>query len=188
MGYANTRKILKAGLIGLSTAALLANWAFVRANTTTASYRFLPFPDSLTHYETEIFRLVDSSHSTDPQTKISYYDQHLAQQFNAVTKSFSNLDKRLKQKLLSGPAAKGKYIEIGDNHYILYSVCQAHWCNVTNMYLLYQPEKKRMVGRLFYTCDTHEFGDLNKEEADAINRIAPPNADPGDCKFAKEIR
>lgn len=186
MGKTNARKILIAGLTGLSIAIFLSNWMYALANTTSASYRLLPFPESLKHYEIEIFRLVDASHSTDPQTKTSYYDPHLSQQFNAIAKSFSNLDKRLKQKLLSGPAPRGKYVEIGDNHYILYSICEAHWCNVTNIYMLYQPEKQRMVGRLLYACDTHEFGAPNNKELEAINQIAPLNVDPDDCKFAKE--
>lgn len=180
------KRFLKAVVTSLSTAIVLANVMDVCAGTTSAPYRFLPFPESLKRYEIEIFRLVDASHSIDPNNKISYYDPHLSQQFDSITKSFSNLDKRLKQKLLSGPAPRGKYLESGDNRYILYSACQAHWCNVTNVYMLYQPEKQRMVGRLLYACEAHEFGGPNNSEMEVINQIAPLNLDPDDCKFAKE--
>ena len=182
----NLKRFVKIGLCGFATALLLSNWVGVFAkNMSTDSYRSLPFPNNLKHYEVEIFRLVDASHSTDPKTKISYYDPQFAKLFETVVKNFSGLDKRLKQKILSGPAPQGKYIEIGNSPYIFYTICQAHWCNVTNLHILYQPGKQRIAGRLLYECGIHEFGDVSKEEMQVINQISPTNVDDEDCKFVK---
>jgi hypothetical protein len=177
------KKILGIAIYGLAAITYFGN---AHAGIKTAkSYEVLPFPIKFKKFETEIFRLIDSSYSVDPQTKKSYYDQKFSKQFEDTIKNFSDLDKRLKKKLLSGPAPQGKYIRIGNAHYIFYTICQAHWCNVTNISILYQPEEQRMVGRLLYACDKHEFGDMNKEEIQVINEIAPISIDDDDCKFAK---
>ena len=62
-----------------------------------ATYRIEPFPHALKRYDTEFFRLVNPSFSTDPQTAISYYDQNIAKQFDAIVTNFIYLDPKLKR-------------------------------------------------------------------------------------------
>lgn len=179
-------KVLTAILCGFSITATSTGWALDAEPTAETAYQFQPVPNELKHYETEIFRLVDNAHSVDPRTKKDYYDPRFAIQFDKTVKSFSSLDKRLKKKLLSGPAPQGRYIAIGNSRYLLYSTCQAHWCNVTNIYILYQPEKARMIGRLMYACGVHKFGDITNRELRVIDQISPIRVDEDECKLAKE--
>lgn len=168
------------------TAPFVFMYCFSQAQETNAGlYRTHPFPDALRQYDVELFRLVDLSYSFDSTTKRSHYDPIMARQFDTTIASFSHLDKALKKKLLSGPATKGQYISAGNDKYIFYTICQAHWCNVTNISILYQPDQGRMVGRLMYACDPHEFGGITKEEMRLISHLNPLPAHDEDCKFAK---
>jgi len=184
------KKNFNSCLAFFATAALLLAFPLPSFAQQNNQYQPLTFPDSLTRFDTEFFRLVNPESSIDPQTKKNYYDPALAKQFDAVIKQFSTLDKKLKQKLLSGPAAKGKYITVGTSTYIFYSACQAHACNTTDFVVLYQPEKQRLIGRLQYKCNVYPANNPTPQETSAINALSPIESANSfyqeACKYEKE--
>lgn len=164
--------------------ALLFEFSHVLAQEAKL-YRVLPFPENLKRYDTQLFRLVDPTYSIDPSTKHAYYDRFLASQFKTIIAKHTHLDANLRKKLLSGPASRAQYIEVKSTKYIFYTLCQAHWCNVTNVSVLFQPDQQRIVGRLLYACESHGLGEATKDEIQVINQLNPMQFDEDDCKLAK---
>ncbi len=137
-------------------------------------YRPLPFPTGLERYKTQIFNLFDKS-SVDNRTREPHYDAEFVKQFKAALKPYLKLDPKLERKLFSGPGPDGTYIEIDGTRYLFYTICQAHACNTTSLAVLYQPDARRLTGRLQYKCERHPLNNPRPEEASAIEALSPIN-------------
>lgn len=168
-------KFLKMSFSGFAVIVLFAACMNADANSkATNVYRRLPFPNELERYKTQIFNLFDKS-SVDSRTRVRHYDEEFVKQFKTALKPYLKLDRRLERKLFSGPAPDGTYIAIDGTHYIFYTICQAHACNTTNLALLYQPDEKKIIGRLQYKCDLYPLNSPRPEEASAIEALSPIN-------------
>lgn len=170
--------------------ALLAACMNAGANGEASDeYRPLPFPSDLWRYKTQIFNLFDEF-SVDSRTNERQYDAEFVNRFRAALKPYLKLDPKLERKLFSGPGPEGSYLEIGGRRYLFYTICQAHACNTTNLALLYQPDAKKITGRIQYKCNLYPLNSPAPAEAVAIEALSPINKrDPfyqESCAYEKQ--
>ncbi len=122
-------------------------------------------PIDLRKYETQLFNLLDRTEKTS-------FDPDVNKAFKSLLKKAPVVDPKLEKKLLSGPASKGRYVNIEGSRYFYYTACQAHWCSATNLAMLFNPSTKEAVGVLNYKCDTYYLNfkdDAQKIWFDTLN-------------------
>lgn len=188
-----TDKLKKFPRIMPTSIAAIASLLFCMSvsanNKTGAVFQPRPFPTELKRYETQIFNLFDQS-SVDSRTHERHYDAEFVKQFNAALKPYLKLDPKLERKLFSGPGAEGAYIEIDGTCYLFYTICQAHACNTTNLAILYQPDAKKLTGRLQYKCDLYPLNSPQPVEVTAIEALSPINTKDSfyqeSCEYEKQ--
>lgn len=182
------KNIFKTFSIRLATIALLLACMNAGANGSNV-YRPMPFPSELERYKTQIFNLFDKT-SVDSRTGEHQYDEAFVKQFKTALKPYLDLDPKLERKLFSGPAPEGIYVELGDAHYLFYTICQAHACKTTNLAILYQPGVNRLSGRLQYKCRLYPLNRPRPAEAAAIDSLSPiDKKDPfyqESCNYEKQ--
>lgn len=193
MTLAKLKKSLKMSYLRFAAFVLTGIYMTAVANNIVSSIHRplpLPFPTALKRYETQIFNLFDKS-SVDSRTREPYYDGDFVKQFKAALKPYLKLDPKLEKKLFSGPAPDGAYIEIDGTRYIFYAICQAHACNTTSLAVLYQPDIKRLAGRLQYKCDQYPLNSPQPAEASAIEALSPINTKDSfyqeSCEYEKQV-
>ena len=142
-------------------------------------------PAELRKYETQLFNLLDRTEKTS-------FDPDVSKSFRSLLKKAPVPDAKLEKKLLSGPAPKGRYINVEGSRLFYYTACQAHWCSSTNLAMLFDPASKEAVGVLNYRCDTHYLNlksDSQKAWFDALNpRQINVEAQKKICSEAKDSK
>jgi hypothetical protein len=123
-------------------------------------------PAELRKYETQLFNLLDRTEKTS-------FDPNVRKSFKSLLQKAPVADPKLEKKLLSGPASKGRYVNVEGSRLFYYTACQAHWCSSTNLAMLFNPTTKEAVGVLNYRCDTYYLNiknDSQKAWFDTLNR------------------
>jgi hypothetical protein len=115
-----------------------------------------PLPDALTRYKAPLFEL------TEPGEK--NYDAGFARQLRSLVAPQVAKNAKFLARLTSGPTEAGTYIASGQRAYIHYGICQAHQCDNTTMDILFDPSRKRMVGKLLDNCAPQWLGQPDNAE------------------------
>jgi len=79
----------------------------------------------------------------------------------------------LRERLLSGPSAPGRPLQLQGETWWYYSACQAHQCNTTALAMLYSPARSKMVGRLIAKCDVWWLGEPDAAQQALIEATNP---------------
>lgn len=114
------------------------------------------------------------------------YDAKVAGAFDALLADLGQAGgPALRQRLLSGPSAAGRPLQVDGRTWWYYTACQAHQCNSTRLTLLFDAERATMVGRLVTRCEAWWPGDPDPAQRALIERedpvdLAALKAD-GDC-------
>lgn len=118
------------------------------------------FPPGLSKYQARLFELIDPDEAP--------YDAVFAAQLDALLAPHRKGEKRLVERLTSGPTTRGRQVALRGAAYIYYGVCQAHQCDTTTLELLYDPARRRMVGKLLDRCNAQWLGQPDREEMAAL--------------------
>ncbi|WP_411849463.1 hypothetical protein ACLB90_10595 [Stenotrophomonas sp. LGBM10] len=92
----------------------------------------------------------------------------------------------LRERLLSGPSAPGKPLQVQEQTWWYYSACQAHQCSTTALDMLYAPTQAKMVGRLVTDCKVRWLGNPSEAQRALIETTHPLDeaslqGDDGSC-------
>jgi hypothetical protein len=79
----------------------------------------------------------------------------------------------LRERLLSGPSAPGRPLQVQDQTWWYYSACQAHQCSTTALDMLYAPTQAKLVGRLVTDCKVRWLGDPSGAQRALIETTHP---------------
>ncbi|WMJ69520.1 Ivy family c-type lysozyme inhibitor [Stenotrophomonas sp. 24(2023)] len=114
------------------------------------------------------------------------YDAKVAGAFDALLADMGQAGgPKLRQRLLSGPSAAGRPLQVEGRTWWYYTACQAHQCNSTRLTLLFDAERATMVGRLVTRCQAWWPGDPDPEQRAVIEREDPVDLEAlkadGDC-------
>lgn len=82
----------------------------------------------------------------------------------------------LRERLLSGPSAPGKPLQLQDQTWWYYSACQAHQCSSTALDMLYAPTQATLVGRLVAECKVWWLGAPSAAQRALIEATHPIDA------------
>lgn len=114
------------------------------------------------------------------------YDAKVAGAFDALLADMGQAGgPKLRQRLLSGPSAAGRPLQVEGRTWWYYTACQAHQCNSTRLTLLFDAERATMVGRLVTRCEAWWPGDPDPAQRAVIEREDPVDLEAlkadGDC-------
>jgi hypothetical protein len=121
-----------------------------------ASVASQPIPSSVAKYDARLFELVEPGEKQ--------YDAAFARQLRSLVGPQLAKNDKFLARLTSGPAAAPTYVATPQHAYFHYGICQAHQCDITNMDILFDPARNRMVGKLLDSCKPQWLGHPDEAE------------------------
>jgi hypothetical protein len=159
----------------LLSVALIFSVNFVHAaEVKENTFDVLSFTPEISAYNTELFNLLlNRNNVIDGKNrfnkKFSYLFDALLVEGHAVSDSKSlNF---LKKRLLSGPEPKPLYFSASRKKYIYYEACQAHACDETRLFLLYDVELRSMRAKLVVDGVARFLGGPSQQEITLLEQL-----------------
>jgi hypothetical protein len=135
-------------------------------------------PASTAKYETQLFNLLSDKPGIIDRK--NHHDAGFDAGFDQLLASsrLAKVDKNkvaLKKRLLSGPAAEGKPLDVpgSPGQWIYYTACQAHRCDEVSLGLLFEPASGRMVGKLHLDGQFEHLGAPSEAEKRVLDQKIP---------------